>query len=216
MESVAFVQWCLDHLNNWTVMLLMTIESSFIPFPSEIVVPPAAYRCANLSELCVLIVVATIGANIGSLINYALAYYVGRPIVYRFANSRLGRLCLIDEEKIRNAEDFFARHGSISTFVGRLIPAVRQLISIPAGLARMHLGKFIFYTTLGAGIWNTVLASAGYYMASLYPEEQMMAKIETYSSEFKIVCFTIIAAIIVFLLYRFFSAKKKNAEITEK
>lgn len=217
MESVEFVQWCLDHLNNWTVMLLMTIESSFIPFPSEIVVPPAAYRCATISDLGVLILVATIGANIGSLINYALAYYVGRPIVYSFANSRLGRMCLLDEEKVQNAENFFARHGAISTFVGRLIPAVRQLISIPAGLARMHLGKFVLYTTLGAGIWNMVLALAGYYMASLYPEEQMMAKIYEYSNEFKIVCFSIIAIVIIFLAYRFFSGKKKHQIInTEK
>ena len=216
MESVEFVQWCLDHLNNWTVMLLMTIESSFIPFPSEIVIPPAAYRCTGLTSLAVLVAVATIGANLGSLINYALAYYVGRPIVYRFANSRLGRLCLLDEDKIRNAEDFFARHGAISTFIGRLIPAVRQLISIPAGLSRMHLGKFLLYTTLGAGLWNTILAAAGYYMASLYPEELMMTKIEEYSSEFKIVCFSIIAIVVLFLAYRFFSAKKSSTIITEK
>ncbi len=217
MESVEFVQWCLDHLNNWTVMLLMTIESSFIPFPSEIVIPPAAYRCTSITDLAILILIATIGANLGSLINYAIAYYVGRPIVYRFANSRIGHLCLLDEDKVRNAEEYFARHGAISTFIGRLIPAVRQLISIPAGLSRMHLGKFVFYTTLGAGIWNTILAIAGYYMASLYPEEQMMAKIEEYSNEFKIICFIIIAIVILFLAYRFFFSKKNSTIInTEK
>ena len=90
MESVAFIQWCLDHLNYWTITLLMAIESSFIPFPSEVVVPPAAYRAAANQELNVYLVVlfATIGANIGALINYYIAKIVGRPLVYKFANSR--------------------------------------------------------------------------------------------------------------------------------
>ncbi|MCQ2226491.1 MAG: DedA family protein [Bacteroidales bacterium] len=210
MESVEFVQWCLDHLNNWTVMLLMTIESSFIPFPSEIVIPPAAYRCQDLGDVAMLILAGTIGANLGSLINYVISYFVGRPIIYKFANSRIGHMCLLDEAKVRNAEEYFTRHGAVSTFVGRLIPAVRQLISIPAGLAKMHLGKFLLYTTLGAGIWNAVLAFAGYYMSSVYPEDQMMAKIEEYSTEFKIVCFTLIGIVILFLAYKFFSAKRKN------
>jgi len=208
MESVEFIQWCLDHLNNWTVMLLMAIESSFIPFPSEIVVPPAAYRCQDIASLIELIIVATIGANIGSLINYVLSYFVGRPVIYKFANSRLGHMCLLDEEKVKNAEEYFAKHGAISTFVGRLIPAIRQLISIPAGLAKMHLGKFILFTTLGAGIWNAILATAGYYMASIYPEDQMMAKIEEYSHEFKIVCLILIIFVISFLAYKFFARKK--------
>ena len=140
-------------------MVLMAIESSFIPFPSEIVVPPAAYHAAKTGDMNIvlLIIMATIGALIGSLVNYALAYWVGRPIVYRFANSRFGHMCLLDEQKVRTAEDFFDKHGAISTFIGRLIPAVRQLISIPAGLARMHIGKFILFTSLGAGLWNTVL-----------------------------------------------------------
>lgn len=209
MESVEIIQWCLNHLDNWVVMLLMAIESSFIPFPSEIVVPPAAYRCEDIASLAWLICAATIGANIGSLINYGLAYYIGRPLVYRFANSRLGHMCLLDEDKVKYAEEYFAKHGAISTFVGRLIPAVRQLISIPAGLAKMNMGKFLIYTTLGAGIWNTVLAIAGYYMASIYPEDQMMAQIEAYSKEFKIVCFSIIGLVICFLAYKFYSAKKK-------
>ena len=100
MESVAFIQWCLDHLNYWTITLLMAIESSFIPFPSEVVVPPAAYKAAGgNSDLNVFLVVifATIGANIGAIINYYIAYFVGRPLVYKFANSRFGHMCLIDE-----------------------------------------------------------------------------------------------------------------------
>ena len=165
MESVAFIQWCLDHLNYWTITLLMAIESSFIPFPSEVVVPPAAYKAAGgNSDLNVFLVVifATIGANIGAIINYYIAYFVGRPLVYKFANSRFGHMCLIDEAKVQNAEHYFDKHGALSTFIGRLIPAVRQLISIPAGLAKMKLSTFLLYTTLGAGIWNAILAAIGY------------------------------------------------------
>lgn len=212
MESAEFVQWCLDHLNYWTVMLLMAIESSFIPFPSEIVVPPAAYRAAGSDDMNVFLVVlfATIGANIGALVNYAIAYFVGRPIVYKFANSKLGHLCLIDEEKVRKAEEYFDKHGAVSTFVGRLIPAVRQLISIPAGLARMRISTFLIYTTLGACIWNSVLAAAGYYMHSVLPEDQMMEKIAEYSLEFKIVCFVLIAIAAVVLAVKMRKASKKN------
>lgn len=145
MESVAFIQWCLDHLNYWTITLLMAIESSFIPFPSEVVVPPAAWKAANNDNMNIYLVVlfATIGANIGALINYYLAKWLGRPIIYKFANSRFGHMCLIDEAKVQHAEEYFDKHGAVSTFVGRLIPAVRQLISIPAGLARMKLVKTI-------------------------------------------------------------------------
>ena len=170
MESIAFyIQWCLDHLNYWTITLLMTIESSFIPFPSEIVVTPAAYKAAEGDLNVILVVIfATLGANIGAIINYYLAYFVGRPIIYRFAGSRWGKLCLLDVEKIKKAEAYFDKHGAISTFVGRLLPAIRQLISIPAGLAKMKLSTFLLYTTLGAGIWNMILAAAGYYLSLIH------------------------------------------------
>ncbi len=114
----------------------MTIESSFIPFPSEVIIPPAAYKAAVNDELNIYLVVlfATIGADIGALINYYLAKWLGRPIIYKFANSRIGHMCLIDEAKVQHAESYFDKHGALSTFIGRLIPAVRQLISIPAGL----------------------------------------------------------------------------------
>lgn len=204
MESVAFIQWCLDHLNYWTITLLMMIESSFIPFPSEIVVPPAAYKAAAGSELNVFLVVlfATIGADIGALINYYLAKLIGRPLVYKFANSRIGHMCLIDEAKVQKAEKYFDDHGAISTFVGRLIPAVRQLISIPAGLAKMKISTFLLYTTLGAGLWNIILAAIGYYLESVVPEEQLMSKVTEYSKEISYL-FIIIAVVIVgILLYK--------------
>ena len=205
MESVAFIQWCLDHLNYWTITLLMAIESSFIPFPSEVVVPPAAYKAASgNSELNVYLVVlfATIGANIGAIINYYLAYFVGRPIVYKFANSRFGHMCLIDEAKVKNAEAYFDNHGALSTFIGRLIPAVRQLISIPAGLAKMKITTFLLYTTLGAGIWNATLAAIGYYLQSVVPEDQLMATVSEYSHELGYVFIGLGVLIVAYLIYK--------------
>lgn len=205
MESVAFIQWCLDNLNYWTITILMIIESSFIPFPSEVVVPPAAYKAASgNNDLNVYLVVlfATIGANIGALINYYLAYFVGRPIVYKFANSRFGHMCLIDEDKVKHAEAYFDKHGALSTFIGRLIPAVRQLISIPAGLAKMKLSTFLLYTTLGAGIWNTILAAIGYMLESVVPEDQLLEKVSQYSHEIGYIFIAIGAFIIGYLIYK--------------
>lgn len=204
MQSIPFIAWCLEHLNYWVITLLMAIESSFIPFPSEVVVPPAAYLAASNGNLNVVLVVvcATIGAIIGALINYVLALYLGRPLVYKFANSRVGHMCLIDEEKVRMAEEYFDRHGAIGTFVGRLVPAVRQLISIPAGLARMGLGRFVFYTSLGAGLWNSILAAIGYYLASVVPYEQLDSAVEHYAVYLKIAMLVLGAAVFVFLIYK--------------
>ena len=203
MESIPFIAWCLEHLNYWVVMLLMTIESSFIPFPSEVVVPPAAYMCATTGEQNVLLVVlvATVGACLGALINYVLARWLGRPLVYRFANSRLGHMCLIDEEKVVQAERYFDKHGALGTFVGRLVPAVRQLISIPAGLARMGLGRFMLYTALGAGIWNTILAAMGWYIGRHY-SGQLEEKVAEYSGELKIVMLAVGALAVAYLIYK--------------
>ena len=207
MESVAFIQWCLEHLNYWTITLLMAIESSFIPFPSEVVVPPAAWKAAAGNGLNIYLVVffATLGANIGALVNYYLAKWLGRPIVYKFANSRFGHMCLIDEEKVENAEKFFEKHGAIATFFGRLVPAVRQLISIPAGLARMKLTTFLLFTTLGAGIWNCVLAAIGYYLSKvpgIETEEQLLEKVNEYSHEIGLVCIALAVLVVGFLIYK--------------
>lgn len=203
MESLEFVQWCLDNLNYWTITLLMTIESSFIPFPSEIVVPPAAYKAAN-GELNIYLVVffATLGADLGAIINYYLAYWIGRPLVYRFANSRIGHMCLIDEASVLKAENYFVKNGNVSTFVGRLIPAVRQLISIPAGLARMNLPKFLLYTTLGAGLWNIILAAIGYYLHSVVPQEELMSKVAEYSKELSYIFITLGVVVVGFIIYK--------------
>lgn len=213
VEDFSFIAWCLDHLNYWTITLLMTIESSFIPFPSEIVVPPAAYRAATSPDMNVFLVVlfATIGADLGAIINYVLARTLGRLVIYKFADSKFGHACLLDREKVETAEKFFEKHGAVSTFVGRLIPAIRQLISIPAGLAKMHIGKFLFFTTLGAGVWNAVLAAAGYFLASVMPEEEMLATVTKYNDELKIVCGVVILAVIAFFVIKKFMKKRKTA-----
>ncbi len=215
MQSIPFIQWCIDHLNYWTITLLMTIESSFIPFPSEIVIPPAAY----FGELNLLLIIlfGTLGADLGAIINYYLALWIGRPLVYKFADSRIGHMCLLDSSKIAKAEAFFNKHGVTSTLIGRLVPGVRQLISVPAGLARMHFGKFILYTTIGAGIWNTILALLGYYLRTIVTPEQLNSTIEYYSSELKIVIWVALGLIALYLLYRGFFHKKSNKpKVTEE
>lgn len=157
--------WYMVNLNYFTVALLMLIESTFLPLPSEIVMPFAAYKAAQ-GELNVFLVVlaGTVGALSGSLINYTLAYYLGRPLVYKFAGSKLGRLFLLSEEKVVKAEEYFIRNGKTSTFIGRLVPGIRHLISIPAGLAKMNLRDFMLYTFIGAGIWNIILVIIGYFI----------------------------------------------------
>jgi membrane protein DedA with SNARE-associated domain len=153
------------NLNYFTIALLMAIESTFLPLPSEVVIPFAAYK-AGQGDLNVFIVVisGTFGALSGSLINYTLAYYLGRPLVYKFAGSKLGKVFLLSKERIMHAEDYFIRNGKTSTFIGRLVPGIRHLISIPAGLAKMNLRDFMLFTFVGAGIWNIILAIIGYYL----------------------------------------------------
>lgn len=203
MESIPFIAWCLDHLNYWVITLLMAIESSFIPFPSEVVVPPAAYKAATTGELNVFLVVlcASVGACIGALVNYYLARYLGRPLVYKFAESRLGHMCLIDSAKVERAERYFDEHGAVGTFFGRLVPAVRQLISIPAGLARMGLGRFLLYTTLGASLWNSILAGMGWYIGHYY-SGQLEEKVAQYSGELKIAMLALGVAVVLYLIYK--------------
>ena len=204
MESIGFIQWCLDNLNYWTITLLMAIESSFIPFPSEVVVPPAAYKAAATGELNIWLVIlfATFGALIGALVNYSLALWLGKPIVYKFANSRFGHMCLIDQAKVEKAEQFFIKYGVSATLVGRLVPAVRQLISIPAGLAKMNLPKFMLFTSLGAGLWNAVLATMGYYLESVVPEEQLISTVTKYSHEIGYVIIAVVALALAYIIYK--------------
>lgn len=213
MNTAELFLWILDDLNYWVVALFMAIESSFIPFPSEVVVPPAAWKAMDPDSgmsFILVIVFATIGANIGALINYYLAKWVGRPIIYRFADSRIGHMCLIDRQKVEVAEEYFRKHGAASTIFGRLVPAVRQLISIPAGLAGMHVGKFLFYTTIGAGIWNTVLATIGWgiYQYTDYKTTQdVYQQALKYSHELGYIILALAVVIVAFLAYK--GLKKK-------
>lgn len=182
IESLEFIKEILQRLDYFWITVLMAIESSFIPFPSEIVVPPAAYRAAN-GELNIFWVIfwSTVGCNIGALANYYLARHLGRPVIYRFAGSKLGRMCLLSTEKIQQAETYFVKNGVSSTLIGRLIPGIRQLISIPAGLARMPMGPFLLYTTIGAGAWNVILAAIGYYLGHVVPYEKLNETVLLYT-----------------------------------
>ena len=213
MNTAELFLWILDNLNYWVVSLFMAIESSFIPFPSEVVVPPAAWKAMDPNSgmsFILVIVFATIGADLGALINYYLAKWVGRPIIYRFADSRIGHMCLIDRQKVEVAEEYFRKHGAASTIFGRLVPAVRQLISIPAGLAGMHVGKFLLYTTIGAGVWNTVLATIGWgiYEYTDYKTTQDVYKQAVqYSHEIGYVILALAVVAVAFIAYK--GIKKK-------
>lgn len=160
--------WYIANLNYFTIFLLMAIESSFIPFPSEIVVPFAAWKAAQgtLSVGGVLLS-STAGAMTGAFFNYYLAFWLGRPVIYRLADTKWVHWLMVDRQKIERAEAYFIKHGKVSTFIGRLVPAVRQLISLPAGLAKMKTGTFALFTFIGAGLWNTILAVIGYFAYDL-------------------------------------------------
>ncbi len=213
-DAASFFDWFVGHANYWFVFVFMAIESSFIPFPSELVVPPAAYLACMHGDhadmnIFIVVLVATAGALVGSLVNYYLALWLGRPIVYAFANSRLGHACLIDDKKVEKAEKYFDEHGNISTFIGRFIPAVRQLISIPAGLARMNIGAFCLYTCLGACIWNAILAALGYWLAHTVDLAHLREAIEQYNSYLTYAGIAIGLICLGIILYNAFKPKKK-------
>lgn len=199
--------WFDNNMNYGSITALMTIESSFVPFPSEVIIPPAAYVASKPeSKLNIFLVVlfGTLGALIGAYINYFLALWLGRPVVYKIADSRFGKLMLLSSEKVKKAEDYFNKHGKVSTFIGRLIPGIRQLISLPAGLARMNLGAFTVYTLLGAGIWNIILASLGYLA---HGQADLINK---YSKELSYIILAAAALAIAYFVVRYFVKKKKG------
>ena len=176
----------LSNLNYGTVFFFFFLESTVIPVPSELVVSPAAYHAAagNL-DIALVILFATLGADAGATINYLAGYYLGRPIIYRFANSKWGKMCLLNQQKVEKSEKYFYDHGMVATITGRLLPGIRHLISIPAGLARMKFWQFLLYTTIGAGVWNCILAALGWYLHSVVPEEQLNDKIMEYGEYIK-------------------------------
>ena len=204
--------WYANNMSYLSITLLMTIESSFIPFPSEVVIPPAAYVAGKedsslhttdsyILNVLLIVLFGTIGALLGVIINYLLAMWLGRPIIYAFADSKVGHLCLLSSEKVKKAEDYFNDHGKVSTFVGRLIPGIRQLISIPAGLSKMNFGQFLLYTFLGAGIWNIVLALLGYIAHG------QMDLIHAYSHELSIAIMALLGIVVVYFVVKKLKAR---------
>ena len=196
---MSFITSMLGHLNYGTIFVLMLLESTVIPVPSELVVAPAAYHAAggNL-DIWLVILFSTLGADVGATINYLAGWYLGRPIIYKFANSKWGHLCLLNQEKVEKSERYFEKHGMVATITGRLLPGIRHLISIPAGLSRMNYWKFLLYTTIGAGAWHSILALLGHYMHAFVPEEQLNEKILEYGEYIK---FGLIILVIIVCLY---------------
>lgn len=210
-EDLSLVQkvekWYEGNMNYTSITILMAVESSFIPFPSEVVIPPAAYIASKPdSHLNIFLVVlfGTLGALIGAFINYFLALWLGRPIMYRLADSKVGKLLLLSSDKIKKAEEYFNNHGKISTFIGRLIPGIRQLISLPAGLARMNLFSFTLYTALGAIVWNVILALVGYIAHG------QADLINEYSHELSVIILILLALVVLFYLVKFLRKRSKK------
>ena len=201
------IAWYSAHMNYASITALMAVESSFIPFPSEVVIPPAAFvagqpesvLCATGTypvDVLLIVLFGTLGAMIGAIINYGLSIWLGRLIIYKFADSKLGHMCLLSSEKLEKAEAYFREKGNVSTFVGRFIPGIRQLISIPAGLSRMHFGAFLWWTFLGAFVWNCILAALGYVAAG------QMDRIKEYSHELSVAILVLLGAVILYFVLK--------------
>ena len=211
------ITWYSAHMNYASITALMAVESSFIPFPSEVVIPPAAFVAGQPeSVLCttgnypvdvlLIILFGTLGAMIGAIINYGLSVWLGRLIIYKFADSRLGHMCLLSSEKLQRAEEYFREKGNVSTFIGRFIPGIRQLISIPAGLSRMNFGAFLWWTFLGAFIWNCILALMGYIAAG------QMDLIKEYSHELSVAILVLLGAVVLYYAMRWFIRRATKHE----
>lgn len=161
----AMVNWLVETIGALGypgIFALMAMESSVIPVPSELVMPPAGYLAQQgQMNMAIVILCGTLGSLVGAYANYYAAHYLGRPLLLKY-----GKYVWITEEKFAKVETFFKNHGEVSTFIGRLLPVVRHLISLPAGLAGMNHWKFSLYTLLGAGIWVTVLSYIGYFIGA--------------------------------------------------
>ena len=210
-DTLSIIQkiegWYKVNTNYFTITAMMACESSILPLPSEIVIPPAVYIAMEPgSKLSIFLIIlfGTIGALIGASFNYFMSRWLGRLVIYKFADSKAGKLFLLSSAKIQKAENFFNDHGKTSTFIGRLIPVIRHLISIPAGLAKMNYFSFLLYTTLGAGLWNCVLALMGYLA---HGQQDMINK---YSHELSFVFIGIGAILLVWLIVK--SRNKKNSK----
>lgn len=208
---MTWISTLLNNLNYGTILLLMLLESTVIPVPSELVVAPAAYHAADGSlNVFLVILFATLGADIGASINYFMALYVGRPVIYKFANSHWGKMCLLNQQKVEKSEKYFDDHGVVATLTGRFVPVIRHLISIPAGLARMNYWKFLLYTTIGAGLWHSILAALGRYLATIVPEDQLETTIKQYNHYIVGVIIALVVLAVIYFLVK--SRLKKKTE----
>ncbi|QQS51497.1 MAG: DedA family protein [Bacteroidota bacterium] len=196
------IDWYKENLNYGTITLLMAVESSFVPLPSELVIPPAAYLAhQGKLSMSLIILFSTIGCVIGAMFNYILSITVGRKVIYALANSKWARVFFINQHKLENAEAYFNKNGNTSTFIGRLIPGIRHLISIPAGLSKMNVKNFILYTFAGSAIWNTTLALMSYFLID---------KWEVYFREITYGFIILGAGFIAYLIYKAVKRNNKN------
>ena len=206
----------LNNLTYGSIFILMLLESTVIPVPSEFVIAPAAYHsAAGNMNIWLVVLFGTIGADVGATINYLGGYYLGRPIIYRFANSRWGHMCMLNQAKVEKGEKYFDDHGMVATITGRLIPGIRHLISIPAGLAKMKFWQFILYTTLGAGVWNCILAALGWWLHTFVPEEQLDDKIMEYGEYIKFTILILLAVALLYFMAKWFIKRQKRIHAGE-
>ncbi|MDR1227011.1 MAG: DedA family protein [Prevotellaceae bacterium] len=211
LEHFDSIQNVVSYFNTMDVMhvylivfALMVVESSFIPFPSEVIIPPAAVIASTPGSnlhVVTIVIVGTLGALVGAFINYYLGWFLGRPIIHKLADTRFAHACLIDRQKIEKAELYFVNHGKSSTFIGRLVPGIRQLISIPAGIAKMNVWMFSLFTLLGATLWNIILAVIGYICGR---------NIEMFESIFRELTIGLLVLGGLFILYLIYNGLKKK------
>jgi membrane protein DedA with SNARE-associated domain len=196
------------HFGYWGIVFLMTLESSIVPVPSELVIPPAGILAARGEmNLLYVIIAGVAGSLIGAIICYWLAWFLGRAFIYLLADHKFAKFLRITPAKVEKAEKFFLKYGAASIFIGRLLPVVRHLISFPAGFSKMNFGKFVLYTFLGSAIWVSILAIGGYYLG---------AKIEVLAKNYKLIAEAfIVVGILAGIFYWFYKrsrARQKSGE----
>ena len=207
-DMATIFEWYLSHLNYWVLTILMILENSLVPLPAELIVTPVAYSATHGGmSITMVVLCATLGSTIGALINYSLSRYLGRFLIYRFVDGRWGQLLMMNREKLEKVEQLFLRHGNVSTLFGRLLPFGRQFISIPAGLARMPVGPFLLYTTIGSAIWNSLLVGAGCYLARIVTKEELSETMSLYSIEISI---GFVILLLIYIIYGFLRKKYKQ------
>jgi len=204
----SFVHWLLERFRDMGypgIVILMAMESSVLPLPSELVMPPAGYLAAK-GEMNIVIAIAcgVLGSVLGALANYGVALWLGRAVI-----RRAGRYLLVSEKALDRAERFFDRHGEISTLLGRMLPVVRHLISIPAGIARMSLPRFVLFTGLGAFLWCTILATIGYVLGQ---HEDVLSNVEVQHYVSRALVYLIPALIVTVIIYAWWQRRRGGAK----